>query len=179
MKKVVAAGALSMVLLGGEASAAPAKLVGRWERVTTCSGIVNALRAAGLGKNAPAIIAGNGFVPGTPKQLARKSNICSGAVPRPHSHFFTAAGQFGSIDYNRMQVDDGSYRIINAKTVRINDGTFHFTVSGKTLTLTPVLSAALKRRALAHPLRFSTAGWMVSVAIPPGGWKRVACAGWC
>lgn len=179
MRKVVAAGVLSLILVGGVASAAAPKLVGRWERVTTCSGIVKALRAAGLGKVAPAILAGNGLVPGTPKQLARKTNICSGAVARRHSHFFTAAGQFGSVDYNNQQVDDGSYRVVNATTVRINDGLFRFNVSGKTLTLRPVISAALKRKALADPLQFSTAGWMVAVSLPPGGWKRVACASWC
>ena len=32
--------------------------------------------------------------------------------------------QFGSIDYNGKQVDDGTYRLRDARTVRINDGTF-------------------------------------------------------
>ena len=44
-------------------------LVGRWERVTTCQDLVSALTRAGLRKTAPAMLAGNGFVPGTPKQL--------------------------------------------------------------------------------------------------------------
>jgi hypothetical protein len=177
--RLLAAAVLSSAVLAGGASGAPSKLVGRWERVTTCASIANALRAAGLAKIAPAIIAGNGLVAGTPQQLARKANICSGAVPRRHSHFFTASGRFGSVDYNGKQVDDGTYRILDANTVRINDGTFHFTALGTTLTLRPVLSTALKRKALAHPLQFSTAGWMVAVSIPPGAWKRVPCAGWC
>lgn len=178
MRNLVVVGVLFAALASG-AGATPSKLVGRWERVTTCQDIVAALRAAGLAKTAPAILAGNGLVSGTPQQLARKSNICGGAVPRRHSHFFTAAGEFGSIDYNGQRVDDGTFRILNSTTVRINDGTFRFNIAGKTLTLRPVLSAALKRKALAHPLRFSTAGWMVAVSIPPGSWKRVACAGWC
>ena len=154
-------------------------LVGRWERVTTCRELVSALAKAGLRTTAPAILAGNGLVAGTTKQLARKANICKGAVSRRHSHFFTAMGQFGSIDYNGKQVDDGTYRLLDSRTVRINDGTFHFRISGRGLRLEPVISAAARRKALAQPLQFSTAGWQVAVAFPGHAWKRVPCAGWC
>jgi hypothetical protein len=154
-------------------------LVGRWERVTTCKELVSALTTAGLRKTAPAMLAGNGFVPGTPKQLAAKTNICKGAVPRRHSHFFTAAGQFGSVDYNGQQVDDGSYRLLDARTVRISDGKFHFRIAGRELRLQPVISAAARRKALAQPLQFSTAGWQVAMAFPGHAWKRVPCAQWC
>ena len=65
------------------------------------------------------MIAGNGLVPGTPAQLAAKSNICQGAVSRIHSHFFTRSGEFGSLDWNQNQVDDGSYAIIKAGSFRI------------------------------------------------------------
>jgi hypothetical protein len=154
-------------------------LVGRWERVTTCQELVTALAKAGLRTTAPAMLAGNGLVTGTPKQLARKANICKAAVPRRHSHFFTAMGQFGSIVYNGKQVDDGTYRLLDSRTVRINDGTFHFRVSGRELRLEPVISAAARRKALAQPLQFSTAGWQVAVAFPGHAWKRVPCARWC
>jgi hypothetical protein len=174
----LAAIALVIAVLASAASSVPPKLVGRWERVTTCQDIVAALHAAGLGKVAPAILAGNGLVAGTPKQLAAKQNICSGAVPRKHSHFFTVDRRFGSVDYANKQVDDGTYRI-TGNALRIGGGTFRFAISGKRLTLKPVITAALKREALKHPLQFSTAGWMVAVSIPPGGWTRVSCAGWC
>lgn len=155
-------------------------LVGRWERVTTCQQLVSALRKAGLAAVAPGIVAGNGFVPGSPKQLAKKANICKGAVPRRHSHFFTGARQFGSLDWKDRQVDDGGYRIVNARTVRIGDGTFRYRIlDGNKLMLSPVLSAAAVRQALAHPLQFSLAGWMVSVAFAGHTWKRVPCARWC
>jgi hypothetical protein len=163
-----------------DAAARSTPLVGRWQRVTTCQELVNALAKAGLRKTAPAMVAGNGFVPGTPKQLAAKADICKGAVPRRHSHFFTGpAAQFGSVDYNGQQVDDGSYRLINARTIRISDGTFHFRVKGRELRLEPVISAAARRKALAYPLQFSTAGWQVAVAFPGHAWKRVPCAQWC
>ena len=154
-------------------------IVGRWERVTTCQELVSALTKAGLRKTAPAMLAGNGLVPGTPKQLAAKPDICKGAVPRRHSHFFTGAGQFGSVDYNGQQVDDGTYRLLNARTIRIGEGTFHFRITGRELRLQPVISAAARRKALAQPLQFSTAGWQVAVACPGHAWKRVPCAQWC
>ena len=50
---------------------------------------------------------------------------------------------------------------------------------GKTLMLTPLLTSALKREALADPLDFHAAGWMVAVAYSGHAWKRVACAKWC
>jgi hypothetical protein len=173
---------LAMLALPAGAATEAARsspLVGRWERVTTCQELVSALTKAGLRQTAPAILAGNGFVPGTPKQLAARAAICKGAVPRRHSHFFTAAGMFGSVDYNGQQVDDGTYRLLDARTVRINDGTFHFRVKERELRLEPVISAAARRKARSQPLQFSTAGWQVAVAFPGHVWKRVPCAQWC
>ena len=157
-------------------------LVGRWQKVTTCQQFVQSLRQFGLEKLAPAMVAGNGLVPGTPAELAAKANICEGAVPRVHSHFFTPDGDFGSLDWNRNQVDDGSYKIIKAGSFRIGPrAVFRYrVVDGKRLSLTPVLTTAAKQDALAKPLAFSEAGWMIAVSLPAGGaWKRVPCAGWC
>jgi hypothetical protein len=176
---VAFAGVVTLPAAATTSAGRSSALVGRWERVTTCQDLVRALTKAGLRKTAPAILAGNGLVTGTPRQLARRANICKGAVPRRHSHFFTAMGQFGSIDYNGKQVDDGPYRLPDARTVRINDGTFHFRISGDELRLEPVISAAARRKALAQPLQFSTAGWQVAVSFPGHAWKRVPCAGWC
>jgi hypothetical protein len=167
----------------GQSSAegkAPA-LVGRWQMLTTCSTIVRSLRSYGLEKLAPAMVAGNGLVDGTPAELAAKPILCKGAVPRVHSHFFTATGSFGSLDWNRQPVDDGNFAIIDGRSFRIGKSVFRYRIlDGKRLLLTPVLTAAAKKKALAHPLGFSEAGWMVAVSMPAGGgWKRVPCAGWC
>jgi hypothetical protein len=181
---------VAVAVLGIGATAAgqpttPAKsppLVGRWQKVTTCQQFVQSLRQFGLEKLAPAMIAGNGLVPGTPGELAAKTNICEGAVPRVHSHFFTPEGAFGSLDWNRNQVDDGPYKIIRPGSFRIGPrAVFRYRiVDGKRLSLTPVLTGAAKQKALAKPLAFSEAGWMVAVSLPAGGaWKRVPCAGWC
>ena len=153
--------------------------VGRWSRVTTCQEIVAMLMKAGLGAAAPAMLAGNGLVSGTPQQLAKKPNICAGARPRVHYHYFTKDGRFGSLDWNEEPVDDGRYRVVDARTFRIGQALFRYRVSGNQLALTPVITAAAKRQALAKPLDFSTAGWQIAVAFPGHTWKRVPCKGWC
>jgi hypothetical protein len=65
-------------------------------------------------------------------------------VPRVHAHFFTADGQFGSLDFTGQQVDAGIYTIIEPGTVVIDNGdfraTFHyrFTDHGDTIRLYPI-----------------------------------------
>ena len=155
------------------------QLVGRWQRVTTCQGIVNALTNAGLRALAPGMVAGNGLVPGTPQELARKANICTGARPRLHAHFFDRNGQFGSLDWKGEQVDDGPYRLLANRKMRIGDGVFRYRITDGKLRLNPIISREAKRRALARPLQFSTPGWMVAVAYGGLPWKRVPCGRWC
>ena len=162
-----------------------APLVGRWERLTTCQEMVEILKDAGLGKLAPVALAGNGLVPGSAKKLATKSDICRGDTPRLHSHFFTSGGQFGSVDWNNQQVDDGPYQIVDADTVHIGDpgfgAEFQYQIDddGTILMLGPVISAAAKREALAHPNEFSEATWSVTVAFAGHPWSRVDCLAWC
>ena len=154
-------------------------LVGRWSRVHRCQELVDALKAAGLGSTAPAAV-GDFFPGSTSQQLAKKPALCKGAKPMLHSHFFAANGMFGSLDQNSQQVDDGHYRIVDRRTMRIGPSTFHYTiVNRKTLMLNPVITSAARRWALAHPLKFGTAMWMVAVAYTGRTWKRVPCAGWC
>ena len=124
------------------------EFVGRWSRVTTCQEIVAMLKKAGLGATAPAMLAGNGLVSGTPQQLAKKPNICAGARPRVHYHYFTKDGRFGSLDWNEEPVDEGRYRTVDARTFRIGQALFRYRVSGNQLALTPVITAAAKRQAV-------------------------------
>jgi hypothetical protein len=163
-------------------TAAP-PIVGRWEQVHSCEQLVKALAKAGLARVAPAMV-GDYFPDQTPKQLARKPDLCKGAKPEPHSHFFTEAGLFGSLDEEDNQVDDARYEVVDDHLVRIGAGQIagefrYRIVDDSTLTLHPVLTAADKRQALARPLEFSRAGWQVSVAYDGLPWKRVDCAGWC
>jgi hypothetical protein len=154
-------------------------LVGRWEQTHTCQALVQALDKAHLSATGPAVIR-DYFPNSSPKQLAAKHDLCSGATPQVHSHFFTVDGMFGSLDQDSNQVDDGSYEIINDHTLRIGDGTFDFTIAnGDTLILKPVITAANRHKALASPLEFSTAAWQVAVTYSGLPWKRADCDGWC
>jgi len=159
-----------------------ASIVGRWQLSRTCGALLHGLQAAHLRPLAPGVT-GEFFPQASPRQLARKHPICEGAGSQRHSHFFTADGRFGSLDQAEKPVDDGTYRLIDDHTVSIGSDrrvTFRYrVVGGNRLELTPVISGAQRRSALAHPLRFSAAGWAVSVAYTGRGWKRVACGGWC
>ena len=164
-------------------------LVGRWQRVTTCRELVSELDKAGLAPLAQYAWAAqtsstgtSSFAAGSPRPTA--SHPCGGALRRLHSHYFTASGQFGSLDWLGGQVDNAPYHVINSSTIHIGSGdpgaTFHYRITnGNTLTLTPVLDAAMRRQALANPKRFSSAGWAVSVAYAGSTWKRVPCQSWC
>jgi len=164
-----------------------AGLVGRWERVTTCQELVRELDQAGLGPLTAYAWLGQtsstgqgSFAPGSPKPT--RAHPCTGALPRVHSHFFTQSGQFGSLDWLGGQVDEDSYRIVNDNTVRIGSPGVAFQyriLHGNTLMLTPVLTKAMVRKALADPKEFSAAGWAVSVAYAGHPWKHVPCQSWC
>jgi hypothetical protein len=81
----------------GSHAGATDTIVGRWEALRKCSDIVQALDAQGLGSLAPAVV-GDYFPNATYDELAAKEDVCSGAKPQHHYHFFTADGFFGSLD---------------------------------------------------------------------------------
>jgi hypothetical protein len=158
-------------------TAGTAPLVGRWMQVHTCDQLVAGLEGVGLGATAPAVV--GDFFPGVSvDELAAKNDLCSGAKPQRHFHFFDAKGSFGSIDQHGQQVDDGPYAI-EGDELHISDGAWTFTISGNQLKLEPVISDAQLEAALAAPHEWSTAGWIVAVAYPGSRWQRVACTGWC
>ena len=144
-------------------SPATASLVGRWERVTTCQELVSELGKAGLAPLAPNAWLGqtsstglSSFASGSPKPT--KAHPCTGALSREHSHFFSKSGQFGSLDWLGGQVDNGPYRIINNNTVYIGSppiaAAFRYRIlHGDTLILSPVITKAMLRQALAHPVK--------------------------
>jgi hypothetical protein len=160
---------------------APA-IVGRWQRVNKCPELVKALGDAGLAKIAPSVV-GDYFPETPPNQLAQKDDLCEGAQPIVHYHFFDEAGRFGSLDENEEQVDDGTYEIIDDGTFVISkefpDTTFHYEIEGDALTLSPVLTRGMKTEALAQPLEFTHGGWAITMSYPGHEWKRVDCGGWC
>jgi hypothetical protein len=152
-------------------------IVGRWEQVHTCQQLLRALNSVDLLPIAPSVI---GYFPDKPpEQIAQKAHVCQGAKPELHSHFFTSNSGFGSLDQNDQQVDEGTYRLIDARTIRIQnpdvDVSFHFRIVGKVLKLYPVITDAMQEEALAHPLDFSAAGWAVAVSYIGQPWHRVPC----
>jgi hypothetical protein len=176
---MIAANAGTSAVNSTASTASLSPLVGRWSQIHTCQELVAALQKAGLTATAPAAV-GDYFPNSTPQQLARKGHVCSGAAPMKHSHFFTKHGTFGSLDQNGQQVDNGHYRILSHHRLRINNGTFHFHITnGNRLRLTPIITAAMRRRALASPLKFSVAVWEVAVSYTGQTWKRVRCGRWC
>ena len=166
-----------------EATGSPrgATIVGRWEVRRTCQGMVEALDQAGLREIAPSVV-GDYFPGKKPQQLARKAEVCQGAKPQQHSHFFTEDGQFGSLDQHAEQVDGAPYRVVDDRTLRLGpngEQTYRYRVAGDELTLEPLIPSRTKREALANPLEFSPAGHMAAVAYTGHPWKRVDCDGWC
>jgi hypothetical protein len=152
----------------------------------TCAKQVSALEKAGLEALAPTAWAGqtsasgeSSYAPGSPTPT--DAHPCAGAIPRLHSHFFTSDGAFGSLDWHGEPVDDGSYRIINTHTLKIGRVAFKYSISGggNRLTLVPIITAAMRRKALANPAMFSDAAWATAVAMTGHRWKRASCAGWC
>jgi hypothetical protein len=145
-------------------------LVGTWSRVTTCEEFVKAQTRAGFKEVVLEGVAGNGFLPGVskPNQIANPAHPCEGAIPREHSHFFTQDGQFGSLDWNGKQVDDGTYEIIDDSTFVIGDATFHYEISGDTIRFDPVIPSDCTTKDCR-----GMASWMVAVAYPGKTWERV------
>jgi hypothetical protein len=167
-----------LAALGAPATAAAPdnSIVGTWQRVIHCQDLVRALTEAGFGDNA--LDAAGEFVHVTPEGVADPAHPCRGALPERHSHFFTADGQFGSLDENGDQVDWGTYEVVAPGTLVMpygfEDGppipvTFHFRIHGDTITFDPVIpsdcSTSLCREATA---------WGITVALSGKTWRRVA-----
>jgi hypothetical protein len=101
----------------GDTAAEAPTLVGRWERVNECPQLVEAIEQAGLAEIAPGVV-GDYFPNATPKELAQKDDLCKGAKPFVHSHFFNENHGFGSLTEDLEQVDDGIYEITDDGTFR-------------------------------------------------------------
>ena len=147
-------------------------IVGKWVGRHECQGIADALAAAGF--DAAVIlenIVGNGLVPGVedPTQVADVAAACAAARPLEHSHEFTATGEFFSYDQDGEEVDNGTYRLVDADTLEIGAPdratvAFDFAIEGDHLTLTP--------QGLAPGCLDFECQWAVMVAMPWIGMDR-------
>ena len=144
-------------------------LVGEWRGMHDCAVVVAALKSFGFPTFVNSIVVDDGLIPGVtdPAKLVDPKNPCLGSVSFVHYHFFRADGQFGSLDENRKQVDDGPWAIVDAKTLRIGDIPFGYQVSGDELKLTPLN--------VTHDCVVGTwceEIWKVMVSIPGTTWTR-------
>ncbi|HEX9385049.1 MAG TPA: hypothetical protein VF918_01920, partial [Anaerolineales bacterium] len=114
-------------------------LVGEWQRVNSCASFVQAFKEAELIDLAPEWLVGGGYF--TSLDQINNTDLCKGATEVVHSHFFTANGGFGSHDEMGRQVDDGSYRVVDDRTISFpsSDVTVHFSIEGDTLTFEVVV----------------------------------------
>ena len=152
-------------------SAPAAAIVGEWVGTHDCERILAILQGAGLDEFLADAINGNQLVPGASPEaaLGDPARPCAGAIPRAHSHVFTADGRFASRDFNGQEVDSGTYVIQGGDTVVINKVPFGFRVVGDELTLVPKpvdVSACTTKEC-----RFA-ATWVLMVAMPGTSWTR-------
>jgi hypothetical protein len=152
------------------AAGANAAIVGEWVGMHDCERIVSMLKAAKLDEFVAEAVVGNGLIPGvfTESELKDPAHPCDEAVQQRHSHFFTAAGVFGSKDFHAQQVDDGTWKIEGDKLV-INDQAFGYAIDGDQLTLTPPtvdISTCSTKECR------STAVWVLMVAMPGTTWTK-------
>jgi len=149
-------------------SASPAAhaIVGEWVATHDCARIVAMLKDAGLDALVGEQIYGNGLAPEAGFDPA---DPCVGATPREHSHFFTAAGVFGSKDFNGEQVDDGSYKV-EGDRLTINGTPFQFEIEGDQLRLEPLVAVDTST-CTTFECEFA-AVWRLMVAMPGTTWTR-------
>jgi hypothetical protein len=149
-----------------EPTGTSAAIVGVWQGVHECEGIVEALTAAGFDESVVIdAVVGNGLV--QPQGEIDLTTLCEEASPLEHSHEFTADGQFFSYDQDGEEVDSDTYELVDEDTLRIGGpgGTeFDFTIEGDHLTLVPQVPAGC--------LEFEC-HWAVMVAMPWSGMDRV------
>ena len=167
-------------------------IVGRWSQLhafpTRCTpsaaglGDLAALQAAAFGPDRP-----ESEMP-TPAQLRAKAatlergggDLCAGAhAPYVHSHFFTADGQFGSLDEHLQQVDDGGYRVAGDMLVFGKEQVPLPRDRGRHLDPRARDHAGDASAGIGAPVGLHHATWMVSVAYAGSTWHRAPCRGWC
>ena len=140
-------------------------LVGEWQRVNSCASFVQAFKEGGLIDLAPEWLVGNYF---TSLDQIDNTDLCKGATEVVHSHFFTANGGFGSRDEMGRQVDDGSYRMVDDRTITFpsSDVTVHFSIEGDAVMFEVVVPDPCE-----GTCRDNTA-WALS-AFYPGAFQRM------
>jgi hypothetical protein len=82
----------------------------------------------------------------------------------------------GSLTQDLEQGDDGIYEILDGGRVRIGDVVFRYEIEGDELSLSPVITSAMKKEALAQPLEVQRRWLERRGRYPRQVWKRVTAA---
>jgi hypothetical protein len=135
-----------------------------------------AFEEAGIAKSKAMWIIGNWV--GDPADVTPDPNdLCANARPaEEHSHFFTEDGQFGSLDAEGTQVDEGNYELVDSDTLGFpshstefgyaGDILVDFAVNGESVTFDVQLPRDCDAACLeAH-------AWALSAFFSPQPWTR-------
>jgi hypothetical protein len=116
-----------------EASVTASALVGTWTRTQDCATMLTAFEAAGLAESHAEWVVGNWV--GDPAEVEwDPEDICATARgPEAHSHFFTADGEFGSLDAQGDIADGGDYAVVDEDTLRFPSHSTEFGYDGDIL----------------------------------------------
>ena len=151
------------------ATAAAEPIVGEWERQTTCDELVQALRDAGMEELVAEFVAGNGFIPGVgvdDPELVDLEEPCKGAVPRVHSHFFTAGGGSALVTGTAQTWMTGAggerRRAHHLEGVPGRD--VRYRIDGDTITFEPL--------GIPPGCTNFRCGWSIAVAYPGRSWTQ-------
>jgi hypothetical protein len=152
-------------------------LVGDWTRTQSCQEQLADFRAKGLVDAEGYQWVTANWVPGAPSPQG--SDYCAGATaPIPHTHFFTADGQFGSRDENGQQVDDGDYQLVAPGVVTFPSAAHDFGYSG-TITVQYVVAGneatfdvQVPKDCIKDPHCTDAYGWALSAFFAGPPWAR-------
>jgi hypothetical protein len=152
-------------------------LVGDWTRTQSCQEQLADFRAKGLVDAEGYQWVTANWVSGAPSPQG--SDYCAGAAaPIPHTHFFTAGGQFGSRDENGRQVDDGDYQLVAPGVVTFPSAAREFRYSG-TITVQYVVAGneakfdvQVPKDCVKDPHCTDAYGWALSAFFTGSPWVR-------
>ena len=150
------------------------QIVGVWVGTHQCQRIMDIMTAAGMPEQGLMNIVDAGTLPGVGSvaDIPDSAHPCTGAVDVKHSHFFTAAGEFGSRDSVGTRVDDGTWSLADADTILIGNEEgatpFDFVVTGTAMRLTPIEVGTCPT----DPVAWCKEAWKLMVAMPGMDWQR-------
>ena len=150
-------------------------LIGTWVRTQSCEAALAAFEKARLFDQIRLWVVANWVAEGETRDIGEE---CDGArPPEEHSHFFTADGQFGSLDADGNQVDSGDYVLVGANMLAFPSHSQEFAYDGEILVDFTVVGDTATFKVV-KPLsscenecRISW-GWALSAFFRPGSWSR-------